>query len=462
MPTFKTRPLLHRFQLIALLLAASILVALGWQGMRFQEVVLASDAAVNQRLETITLIQSLRSTLLDLETGERGYVITGQAAYLLPYQQAREQLANKHEQLIQTLALTRSENTPSLEAFDALIARRVKIAEDNIAVRESDGLEAASLRLLAAGGRETTDRLRSYLNTLEQYEREHLHEVSQYADRQAQKSRWMWAGGAALIALLLMITGASMVSKWRHRQRMVTMQQTFVSSVSHELRTPLTAICGALGMLHNGYAGGLSNDAQRLIEMAHNNGKRLANLIDDILDIEKLESGQLTFRWQVVSLKTLVVQSVEANQPYAASFSVVLTRGAGLEALKEDEHVEVDPERFAQIMANLISNACKHSPAGASVEISAQPVESNALEVSVTDKGGGIPSSFQSRVFERFAQADGSDRRRTGGTGLGLAITKGLVEEMRGSIGFLSASSQGSCFYIRLPRVVAEQPSLGK
>lgn len=456
MPTFKTRPLLRRFQLIALLLAASILVAMGWQGMRFQEVVLASDTAVNQRLETITLIQSLRSTLLDLETGERGYVITGQDAYLLPYQQAREQVANKHEQLMQILALTQSD-THSLDTFDGLIARRVKIAEDNIAVRESDGLEAAALRLLAAGGRQTTDQLRRHLNTLEERERERLHELSQFADDQAQTSRWMWGMGAALIALLLMITGASVVSKWRHQQRMVTMQQTFVSSVSHELRTPLTAICGALGMLQSGYAGALSLDAQRLIEMANHNGKRLSHLIDDILDIEKLESGQLTFHWQVVALKPLIVQSVEANQPFAASYSVSLTLGAGAEALNSDEGVEVDPVRFAQVMANLISNACKHSPPGASVEINAQHIENNWLEVSVIDEGSGIPWSFQSRVFERFAQADSSDRRRTGGTGLGLAITKSLVEEMRGSIGFRSAPSQGSCFYVRLPRVMAEQ-----
>ena len=455
MPTFKTRPLLRRFQLIVLLLVVSILVAMGWQGMRFQEAVLASDAAVNQRLETITLIQALRSTLLDLETGERGYVITGQAAYLLPYQQAREQLANKHEQLTRTLTLTQSD-ARSLETFDGLIAHRVKIAEDNIAVRESDGLEATVLRLLAAGGRQTTDQLRSYLDTLEEGERERLHELSQYADHQAQRSRWMWGLGAALIALLLMITGASMVSKWRHRQRMVTMQQTFVSSVSHELRTPLTAICGALGMLQSGYAGEISPDAQRLIEMANHNGKRLAHLIDDILDIEKLESGQLMFHWQVVELKPLILQSVEANQPFAASFSVSLTLGAAVETLNSDERVEVDPVRFAQVMANLISNACKHSPPGASVEISAQQVENRWLEVSVTDEGSGIPWSFQSRVFERFAQADGSDRRRTGGTGLGLAITKSLVEEMRGSIGFRSAPSHGSCFYVRLPKVIVE------
>lgn len=455
MPTSNRRPLLRRYELIAMAAVSSILLAMGWQGMRVQESVLASDAAVNQRLETITLIQALRSTLLDLETGERGYVITGQPAYLLPYQEAREQLANKHAQLMQTLALTYPESAPSLENFDALIARRVKIAEDNIAVRESDGLEAASLRLLAAGGRQTTDQLRSHLNRLEQSERELLLQLSKYADRQAQKSRWMWASGAALATLLLLIAGALVISKWRHRQRMVIMQQTFVSTVSHELRTPLTAICGALGILHNGYAGALSQDAQQLIEVAYHNGKRLTHLINDILDIEKLENGQLSFHWQVVPLKSLLFQTVEENQPFAASFSVSLRVSAVVGTLTNNECVEVDPVRFAQVMANLISNACKHSPAGANVEVSAQLIENYWLEVSVTDEGSGIPWSFQSRVFERFAQADGSDRRRTGGTGLGLAITKGLVEEMRGNIGFRSVPSQGSCFYIRLPYVVA-------
>lgn len=455
MPTSNSRPLLRRYELIAMAAVSSILLAMGWQGMRVQESVLASDAAVNQRLETITLIQALRSTLLDLETGERGYVITGQPAYLLPYQEAREQLANKHAQLMQTLALTHPESAPSLENFDALIARRVKIAEDNIAVRESDGLEAASLRLLAAGGRQTTDQLRSHLNRLEQSERELLLQLSKYADRQAQKSRWMWASGAALATLLLLIAGALVISKWRHRQRMVIMQQTFVSTVSHELRTPLTAICGALGILHNGYAGALSQDAQQLIEVAYHNGKRLTHLINDILDIEKLENGQLSFHWQVVPLKSLLFQTVEENQPFAASFSVSLRVSAVVGTLTNNECVEVDPVRFAQVMANLISNACKHSPAGANVEVSAHLIENYWLEVSVTDEGSGIPWSFQSRVFERFAQADGSDRRRTGGTGLGLAITKGLVEEMRGNIGFRSVPSQGSCFYIRLPYVVA-------
>lgn len=456
-------PLLRRFQRLSLIVAAAVLVAMGWQGVRVQEALLSSNTAVHKHLETITLIQAFQATLLDLETGERGYVITGQSAYLLPYQQAHAQLANQREQLAQISALADPNDEFLGEDFDALLARRIQIAEMNVAVRESDGLEAAALRLLAAGGRQTMDRLRGYLDALEQREREYLNAQTQHATRQAQQSRWMWGTGAALVALLLMVTSVSVISQWRQRQRAITMQQTFMSTVSHELRTPLTVILGALGMLHSGIGGPLNTDAQRLITVANDNGKRLKRLIDDILDIEKLESGQLSFQRQLLPLKSLVEQAVANNQPYAANFSVSLVfqplassitalRNPLKEPLDERDGVEVDPERFAQVMANLISNACKHSTQEGQVEVTAGRVDNHWFEVSVSDNGNGIPWSFQPRVFERFAQADGSDRRRTGGTGLGLAITKALVEEMGGSIDFRSVPFEGSCFWVRLPR----------
>lgn len=435
-----------------------------WQGVRVQEALLNANAAVHRHLESIALIQAFKLTLLDLETGERGYVITGQPAYLLPYQQARTRLADKQAQLARISLVSAPDALLSEAAFNSLVERRIQIAETNISVRDTDGLEAAALRLLAAGGRQTMDRLRGHLNALEQNERERLSAQTQQATRQARQSRWVWGGGAAVIALLLLVTSLSVISQWRQRQRVLTMQKTFISTVSHELRTPLTVILGALGMLQSGIGGTLNADAQRLVSLSNDNGKRLKSLIDDILDIEKLENGQLTFQRQRLPLLPLVEQAVALNQPYAESFSVSLgfttttSQGglpdrAALQPLGECDYVEVDSERFAQIMANLISNACKHSHPGGHVEVSAGMVDSRWLEVSVHDHGNGIPWSFQSRVFERFAQADGTDRRRTGGTGLGLAITKSLVEEMGGSIGFHSVPTEGCCFWIRLPKV---------
>ncbi|BCB61399.1 hypothetical protein HaloA020_21000 [Halomonas sp. A020] len=459
-----TPPILRRLQWCALALVAFMLAAMVWQGIRVQEALLDANAAVNRHLESIALIQAFKSTLLDLETGERGYVITGQPAYLLPYQQARARLAHQQEQLRRISLPTGADDLLSEEVLSSLVERRMQIAESNISVRDTDGLEAAALRLLAAGGRQTMDRLRGHLNALEQNERERLSAQTLQATRQARQSRWVWGGGAAVIAALLLVTSLSVINQWRQRQRVMTMQKTFISTVSHELRTPLTVILGALSMLQSGVGGTLSADAQRLVVLSNDNGKRLKSLIDDILDIEKLESGQLTFQRQRLPLLPLVEQAVTLNQPYAESFSVSLgfqtitthdhaPHRPAMQPLDEHDYVNIDPERFAQIMANLISNACKHSDPGEHVAVSAGAIDSQWLEIHVCDHGNGIPLSFQPRVFERFAQADGTDRRRTGGTGLGLAITKSLVEEMGGSIGFHSVPTEGCCFWVRLPRV---------
>ncbi|MCG7589403.1 MULTISPECIES: ATP-binding protein [unclassified Halomonas] len=459
-----TPPILRRLQWCALALVAFMLAAMVWQGIRVQEALLDANAAVNRHLESIVLIQAFKSTLLDLETGERGYVITGQPAYLLPYQQARARLAHQQEQLRRISLPTGADDLLSEEVLSSLVERRMQIAESNISVRDTDGLEAAALRLLAAGGRQTMDRLRGHLNALEQNERERLSAQTLQATRQARQSRWVWGGGAAVIAVLLLVTSLSVINQWRQRQRVMTMQKTFISTVSHELRTPLTVILGALSMLQSGVGGTLSADAQRLVVLSNDNGKRLKSLIDDILDIEKLESGQLTFQRQRLPLLPLVEQAVTLNQPYAESFSVSLgfqtitthdhaPHRPAMQPLDEHDYVNIDPERFAQIMANLISNACKHSDPGEHVAVSAGAIDSQWLEIHVCDHGNGIPLSFQPRVFERFAQADGTDRRRTGGTGLGLSITKSLVEEMGGSIGFHSVPTEGCCFWVRLPRV---------
>ncbi len=459
-----TPPILRRLQWCALAIVAFMLAAMVWQGIRVQEALLDANAAVNRHLESIALIQAFKSTLLDLETGERGYVITGQPAYLLPYQQARARLAHQQEQLRRISLPTGADDLLSEEVLSSLVERRMQIAESNISVRDTDGLEAAALRLLAAGGRQTMDRLRGHLNALEQNERERLSAQTLQATRQARQSRWVWGGGAAVIAVLLLVTSLSIINQWRQRQRVMTMQKTFISTVSHELRTPLTVILGALSMLQSGVGGTLSADAQRLVVLSNDNGKRLKSLIDDILDIEKLESGQLTFQRQRLPLLPLVEHAVALNQPYAESFSVSLgfqtitthdhaPHRPAMQPLDEHDYVNIDPERFAQIMANLISNACKHSDPGEHVAVSAGAIDSQWLEIHVCDHGNGIPLSFQPRVFERFAQADGTDRRRTGGTGLGLAITKSLVEEMGGSIGFHSVPTEGCCFWVRLPRV---------
>jgi len=235
------------------------------------------------------------------------------------------------------------------------------------------------------------------------------------------------------------------------RRRMEQMKTEFISTVSHELRTPLTSIRSALGMLVGGIAGPIGDSAEPLLAIAHKNSERLVRLINDILDIEKLDAGRMVLDSRRCDIRALVEQSLFDIAPFASEYDVSVALAP--QARPQSAEVTVDSDRFAQVMANLLSNAIKHSPRGGTVTVDLR-AEDDLLEIGVKDDGAGIPDEFRSRIFQRFAQADSSDARQRGGTGLGLAITRALVEQMQGQVGFDSSPGLGSRFWFRLPLLV--------
>ena len=231
------------------------------------------------------------------------------------------------------------------------------------------------------------------------------------------------------------------------RKRVDRLKEEFVSTVSHELRTPLTAITGALSLLaaDDPAAGLASPQAPRLVDMAQRNAQRLTRLIDDLLAFESIDAEVPEERVRT-ALMPLVDEAVQANAAYADPY------GVRLRVTERDDAtvVEVPPLRLQQVLANLLSNAAKHSPAGSDVDVAVRR-DGDEVAISVTDRGPGIPEHFRDRIFERFAQADASDARARGGTGLGLAISRAFVEAMDGTIGFESTPGAGACFTVRLP-----------
>jgi PAS domain S-box-containing protein len=230
------------------------------------------------------------------------------------------------------------------------------------------------------------------------------------------------------------------------RKVMEQMKNEFVSTVSHELRTPLTSIHGALGLLLGKVADTIPPKMKMLLDTAYRNSERLSLLINDILDLEKIESGKLDFEFHLVDIVKLTQQAITANEGYADKHHVKLQ----LLASPDNALVFGDDHRLLQVFANLMSNAIKYSPTNGTVEIRIQPQETS-WRIDVRDHGRGIPLAFKSQIFQRFAQADSSDTREKGGTGLGLSISKAIVERHQGVIGYESEEGQGTEFYFTLP-----------
>ena len=192
--------------------------------------------------------------------------------------------------------------------------------------------------------------------------------------------------------------------------------------------------------------GELSEQASEMVEIAMNNSCRLVRLVNEFLDIEKIESGRLEFRLVQVDLSQAVQEAIENIRGLALEKAVRVEAKGELPEL----YVQADPDRLAQVLVNLLSNALKFSPDRGSVDVSVIGCGRRA-RVTVRDHGTGIPEEFRSRIFQRFAQADSSDTRKNAGTGLGLSITKAIVERLGGTIGFEDADGGGARFFFDLP-----------
>lgn len=239
------------------------------------------------------------------------------------------------------------------------------------------------------------------------------------------------------------------------RTEMDKMKNEFISTVSHELRTPLTSIRGSLGLITGGAVGELPAEANDMLKIASNNTERLLLLINDILDIQKIESGQMAFNFQSVDVMSFLEQSLEENAAYGEQYGVKFVLSNKI----NDFQVYGDKDRMMQVMANLLSNAAKFSNENDTVEISVAHHHGDTIRISVTDHGPGIPQEFQPKLFDKFTQSDSSDTRQKGGTGLGLSITKIIVEKHGGLIDFVSREGIGTTFYIELPALMGKKKS---
>jgi signal transduction histidine kinase len=227
-------------------------------------------------------------------------------------------------------------------------------------------------------------------------------------------------------------------------KRVAHLKDEIISIISHEVRTPLTSIHGALGLLGAGLGGGLNKRGRRLLEVACRNSERLVRFVSDGLDLQKMETGTMTFDLQTIELGTFLDRAIAANRAYARELGVTLVLGRATRSAR----VRADADRLTQVMSNLLSNAAKFSPPHRPVVVEAIR-QGGMVRISVHDDGPGVPVKFRRRVFQKFAQAASPTVR--GGSGLGLSISKAIVERMGGRIAFESSRHGGTTFFFDLP-----------
>tara|TARA_R110002167_G_scaffold89012_10_gene240149 strand:+ start:26030 stop:29083 length:3054 start_codon:yes stop_codon:yes gene_type:complete len=239
----------------------------------------------------------------------------------------------------------------------------------------------------------------------------------------------------------------SLAENISERKRLDQIKNEFVSTVSHELRTPLTSISGALSLVISGVLGEVNEEVCAMLKIAAKSSVRLSALVNDLLDMDKLLAGKMDLKIEHVDILPLLDEAVSGIASFTQSHEVEI-----VQVENTPMKIRTDSTRLIQVLTNLLSNACKHSERGGKVELHHAAGPDNSVILSVVDHGKGIPKEFRSRIFQKFAQADGSDSSDKKGTGLGLAICKELIERMGGVIGYESHEDKGSHFWIRLPR----------
>jgi PAS domain S-box-containing protein len=231
------------------------------------------------------------------------------------------------------------------------------------------------------------------------------------------------------------------ISQRRAQERL---KDEFISTTSHELRTPLTSIRGALGLLSSGVFGPVNGKAANLLRIALDNSNRLVRLVNDILDLERIQGGREPLAFRPVQLDEIVCQAIDGMMPVAEA--------AGVQLIHDSTQAEIvsDPDRLLQVLTNLLSNAVKFSPSGASVSVLISPGP-QGVTLSVIDQGRGIPDDKLEAIFDRFQQLQDSDSRQKGGSGLGLAICRTIVQQHSGRIWAERNPDCGSTFHVFLP-----------
>ena len=408
----------------------------------------------------------------DSETGQRGFLLTGKDEYLEDYRRGLEGTSSNFKNL-EELTASNPDEQRQLETIRQELA--VKFAElaTTISLRQREGLDAAQKLVMSDRGKEAMDRIRQTVGEMQQVEYDLLARRLSSQQQVSRIAQWCVALGGALALLLGWIALGSVERSLGSRDRAHALlehsehqlreqarlleirnaeiieatqhKSEFLANMSHEMRTPLNTVLGFSEVLSEELEGALNDKQKRFATLIHRDAMHLLNLVNDILDLSKIEAGRLDLEREPFEVLPAVEEVLSSIRPRGVSKSIDIECQA-----QPSLAMQADRVRFKQVMYNLLSNAVKFTPEGGHVRIGAQQKD-GFVEISVADTGVGIAKTEQEAIFDPFYQAARTKLVHEG-TGLGLAITKRLVEQHGGRIWLQSAPGQGSRFTFTLPR----------
>lgn len=414
--------------------------------------------------EAIETLEEVSSELKDAETGQRGYLITGQERYLKPYLVALEKIEPEVQALRKQIEANPNQRQ-RLDTLDSLIAEKLAELDQTIYLRREKGFEAARQVVLTNRGKQAMDEIRRVIQEMEEEERERLQESVRDAQANTRKDTLISTAGVVLSFILLCFVYRSIEREMAaRRQAELTLQKLnsetreallkekeinelksrIITVISHEYRTPLTTILSSTEILEH-YSHKLSQEKrithlQRIVQATNH----LTELVGDMLDISQAEAGTLEFNPAPLEVESLCRQLVEElQQSDASEHSIAFVR------LGDCSSCVADAKLLRQILTNLLSNAIKYSPKNSTINLELQ-CQRGTTVFQVRDEGMGIPESDRVRLFLPFER--GNNVGTISGTGLGLAITKKLVDLHGGEITVDSAVGVGTTFTVTLPQ----------
>jgi signal transduction histidine kinase len=428
----------------------TVLALLGLVGVVTQRTILGlidDNRWVTHTHVVLETFQRLSYQISQAEAAARGYVLTGDPRFEAQYKAAKISIPDLVSELRNQTADNPIEQA-RIPALQEVIGERLQVLENSVQIRRTQGL-AAVLAIKNSRGPYLSSEITEQMELLRGEENRLLAARNLKAQQSSRR-----AFAVLLISVVLAMTAVAasvflIFRDLRRRREVDRMKSEFVSVVSHELRTPLTSLRGSLGLLGSGLIAATTEKGKRMLEIAVDNTDRLIRLINDILDVEKLDSGGIQMNRKLCSGGELIKQAADAMRSMAHTHNITL------QTSETDALISADPDRVVQCLTNLISNAIKFSDGGGIVTVRAVS-GGGELRFEVSDRGRGIPAAYQTSIFERFHQVDASDSRKKGGTGLGLAISRSIVRQHGGRIWVESQLGKGSTFFFTIPLTGAE------